>query len=347
MTAALAAAIVCGCTNNSGNSYTISGTFQGLECDSVRLMNIESDKAVVATAALRNGSFTFSGQVDTMFMAVIIPASDSVSEYCRFILEPGKLQMVQTGELGYSMKGTKANDANYKFMQDIDRLMQQSENGGISVDKIDFEGRLKANLDNWFGVYCLNNLFSAYGSGNNDAEAQAALEILDMFPDDVKLSSMWHSVYNAANSVLKIAVGKPYLDFTQNDMDGNPVTAADVISDPANKYVLIDFWASWCGPCMGELPYLKETYAQYAPKGFQILGVSLDQERESWVNAVRDNGMDWIHVSDLNYWANEVAEQYNINSVPSNFLIDCSTGLIIAKDLRGEGLAEQLAELSW
>lgn len=96
---------------------------------------------------------------------------------------------------------------------------------------------------------------------------------------------------------------------------------------------------------MGELPYMKDAYAKYAPKGFQILGVSLDREREAWVNAVRNNEMNWIHVSDLNYWQNEVARQYNINSVPSNFLIDCSTGCIVAKDLRGEELAEKLAEL--
>ena len=359
MMAALAA-MVCGCTENVGNSYTISGTFENslcLLCDSAVLLNVESDEPVISIVPLHNGSFTFSGQVDTMHLALITPASDSlllmVREgmvfhsdslgHCLFLLEPGKMQMTRIDGNEYGVKGTKANDAFFKFQSDLTELQKESEDGGIRYDDIDFEGRLKANLDNWFGVYCLNSIFDAFS--DSDGEMEAALEILDMFPDNVKLSPAWQSVYNAANSRLALAIGKPYLDFTQNDADGNPVSAKDVISDRANKYVLIDFWASWCGPCMGELPYMKDAYAKYAPKGFQILGVSLDREREAWVNAVRNNEMNWIHVSDLNYWQNEVARQYNINSVPSNFLIDCSTGCIVAKDLRGEELAEKLAEL--
>lgn len=96
---------------------------------------------------------------------------------------------------------------------------------------------------------------------------------------------------------------------------------------------------------MGEVPYLKETYSKYSKKGFQILGVSLDQNGDSWRKAVKDNDMNWIHVSDLQYWNNAAAALYGVNSIPANFLIDCRTGKIIATSLRGANLEKKISEL--
>lgn len=96
---------------------------------------------------------------------------------------------------------------------------------------------------------------------------------------------------------------------------------------------------------MREVPFLKETYSKYFGKGFQILGVSLDRTRDAWQKAIVDNQMNWIHVSDLKYWDNEVAKQYSINSIPANFLIEAITGKIVATNLRGEDLEKKIAEL--
>ena len=139
-----------------------------------------------------------------------------------------------------------------------------------------------------------------------------------------------------------IGIGKKAPGFTQNDPDGNPVS----LSDYLGKYVLLDFWASWCGPCRQENPNLVKAYAAYKDKGFEILGVSLDNKdgKEAWVKAIEKDGLTWTQVSDLNSWNNEVARSYGVRAVPQSYLID-PQGVIVAQNLRGEALEETLAEI--
>ncbi len=116
------------------------------------------------------------------------------------------------------------------------------------------------------------------------------------------------------------------------------------LSSLRGKYVLIDFWASWCGPCRRENPNVVKTYATYKDKGFEIFGVSLDQNREAWLKAIETDKLVWKHVSDLQYWNSAGAQAYQVNSIPQTFLVD-PTGRIIAKGLRGAALDNYLAKL--
>jgi peroxiredoxin len=135
-------------------------------------------------------------------------------------------------------------------------------------------------------------------------------------------------------------VGAVAPDFSQNDTNGNPVT----LSSFKGKYVLVDFWASWCRPCRDENPNVVDNYNRFKNKNFTVLGVSLDRAKEPWVQAIADDNLAWTHVSDLKFWSNEVAKLYGVGSIPQNFLVG-PDGKIVAKNLRGPALEAALCQV--
>lgn len=138
----------------------------------------------------------------------------------------------------------------------------------------------------------------------------------------------------------KTMLGKQAIDFIQPDANGNSVS----LSSFKGKYVLVDFWASWCGPCRTESPNLVKAYEKYKAKNFEILGVSLDQNKEKWLKAINDDHYTWTQAGDMKGWENAAARVYGIQGIPFNVLLD-PDGVIIARNLRGEALEKKLAEV--
>ncbi len=329
------------------NKYSLTGQFKDCADQTIYLL---CSGNVLDSVYSADGSFSFEGTVDTPEFAYIANnrAIRQASLDCQFILEPGKLVMEPLPDFGeYIVKGSRANNLMAGLSDQSAKLTQyyeQNEGKEGIIDEVQTKYNdllikgVKENTDNMFGMVCLREL--AY-----EQDPATTRSMLDSFDAKIQKSKLWQTINESNSKQLKTATGQPYINFSQARRDGVMVSAKDVISDPANKYVLIDFWASWCGPCMREVPFLKETYAKYMGKGFQILGVSLDHTRDAWENAIVVNQMNWIHVSDLKYWDNEVAKLYGVNSIPANFLIDCATGKIIASGLRGEKLQQKISQL--
>jgi peroxiredoxin len=140
----------------------------------------------------------------------------------------------------------------------------------------------------------------------------------------------------------KRAPGSKFHELTMKDMTGKEVKLSQWVGK--GNYVLVDFWASWCGPCRQEMPNVVANYEQYHKKGFEVVGVSFDQKQEAWINAVQQLGMRWPQMSDLKGWQCAASDIYGIRSIPSSILVD-PQGTIIAIDLRGDALGKKLAEI--
>ena len=165
--------------------------------------------------------------------------------------------------------------------------------------------------------------------------------ITSNFDNSIEQTKYVELLLDRIRNLYKVSIGSSFTDFTLNDTTGNPIALSSLIGE---NYLLIDFWASWCGPCRRENPNIVAVYNDYNSKGFDIIGVSLDTDKNNWIKAIEKDSLTWSHVSDLQGWNSAAGKLYAVNAIPHSVILN-ENGTIVAKNLRGEELRDKIAEL--
>lgn len=323
--------IVMLCFSCSKNTYKINGSIENLEGWIYLKFETGIDSIFVD-----NGNFVFEGYLEEPVFAQIynhdnlyiflIPDNKEISI-------KGNTTSPDEIEITGSPLTTKANK-NMKFLSDeFEKLFSISEEAQRNESFEDWKKEVSKviveNSDNIIGVLIFIN-YAYYLSPDEVFEYIALLS-----PEMQKNPVVQKEKIKAERKKLT-SEGNKYIDIKLHNTEETEISLSDYIGN--GKYVLLDFWASWCGPCIAQIPELKEVYEKYHSNGFEIFGVSIDTDKNSWLQCIEKYHMNWIHVSSLKGWECPAMQQYGISSVPSTYLID-PEGIIIKKNIHASDLA--------
>ena len=358
--AAFCAVLSVSCTQE-GKKYVVKGTAP--EEGAVVYLVDQTTTEPVDSAVVTDGAFAFKGRAaENAFMGVRY-ADRKVSRWVSSFFNDGTPVTVNFADS--TVAGSDLNSRLSQYRLDLakceaeltrlsrefgrlpeeERAAKREEYSAAYKKMTDaYKSAIEDNMDNLIPVAFVGAMADVLGKEKYD-EILASGSAIATHPYVVEFQRKQEEAAAKRKEIeekKKAVVGQRFLDLQEPDPDGNMHSLSEYAGK--GKWVLVDFWASWCGPCKREMPNVVAAYKKYHAKGFEIVGLSFDRDKEAWVKAIAEWKMPWIHLSDLKYWDTVAHEVYTVNAIPDNILID-PEGTVVARDLRGSDLEAKLAEV--
>jgi peroxiredoxin len=364
----ITALLSCNTKNNEAR-YSIAGTIQNSENKKLVLQEVPFDGKEIITldsvTLKKDGKYNFEFISKTEGLYILAIENDTLHNFSIVFVndekniqinaDPGKMET-------YTIKGSNTSASLLTFLKEykakdigifetMNKLaeLQNSNGAGAAIDTLQKERNNKIADLNTFTQNAINNASNAsmiyylLGLSMRSMETSQVLALAKAAAEKTKSEALVNFATSLGNQIQTnvkpgaIAIGQPAPEIALADPKGKIIT----LSSFKGKYVLVDFWASWCGPCRGENPNVVEAYEKFKKKNFTVLGVSLDESKEDWEDAIKADNLNWQHISDLKKWESTVVSTYKIEGIPYNVLVD-PNGIVIATELRGPALEETL-----
>ena len=351
------------CQGVEKNTFKLNGTTNlpdGKQIFRIQA-NANNQPTTIDTATVANGQFSFKGSVEQIDVNFLFVEGEQVNT--PFIVEEGTIEVNLLKErlTEMNLSGTSSNkdlqtyrEETKAFADNLNAIASEIQSANslgdnilvqdlqqqytdLQTDLIDYEKNfIKTNVDSYISALILERFLNQKTLPRNEAK-----EIFSTYSDRIRSSKSGINVSNIVNAAVNpTAIGEiaPLFD--------GPTPTGDRIALESfrGKVVIIDFWASWCRPCRIENPNLVRLYKRMHDKGLEIVGVSLDRNKASWERAIADDGLTWNHVSNLQYWADPIAQLYSVRAIPAAFVLD-REGRIVGKNLRGAQLDAKIEAL--
>lgn len=319
----IVAIIAISCTQKEDKNVLVSGNVEGVENGTVYLQKFRNKSFyVIDSSEIVDGEFSFSTNVE---LPEIYGLSLDTTRNSFLLFLDENPASVRLDSANY-YRNTKVEGS------DLHNLFVEYK----SERNVEIDSFIRQHPSSLVSAYAL---YRDYSYRLSPEEIRSNIDLLD----SSLLNTPYVEVLEELIPTLEgVAVGNEAPNFVADDTEGNAVEFSNHIGK--SKYLLLDFWASWCGPCRRENPNIVKAYEEYKDKGFDIFAISLDSSRDSWLAAIEKDGLVWTNVSDLLLWDSEPAKLYGVRAIPSNFLID-ENGVIVAKNLKGEDLHNTLNDL--
>ena len=351
--------IILGCSDPiSKNNFSLNLNITGELKQKIYLSKRDAGKCVnIDSSSVVTGEIVLNGQIKDPEMFYL----RSGKNLTNIFIEAGKITFtahadsINKGITNGSKSQAELDSFNESISlitEQLDTLYNQYREAAKNDDQVRLEElselidtkddeRLALTIDY---AYANNkSIVSAYLIMTNNYYLELAEldAITSNFDNLIKQTKYVELLLDRINNLYKVSIGSSFTDFTLNDTTGNPIALSSLIGE---NYLLIDFWASWCGPCRRENPNIVAVYNDYNSKGFDIIGVSLDTDKNNWIKAIEKDSLTWSHVSDLQGWNSAAGKLYAVNAIPHSVILN-ENGTIVAKNLRGEELRDKIAEL--